>query len=115
MVGRVTTAVVVIAAVVTACGALGSSYRGTIEEVLDPDAAPERVGLGVRLDGREIAGADRIDLYLDADELSCMDGSPLDVDDVEAGGEVVFTRTGDGVDTSSPPGVSGTDVRVGCG
>lgn len=114
MVRRVVAAVV-LAVLLAGCGGVGSAYRGTVEEVLTSDDEADRVGLRVRLDGREIVSTDLIALYLNADELRCTDRSPLDVTDVEEGREVFFTRVGDSADMSNPPGVAGRDVRVDCG
>lgn len=103
--------------VVAGCNVRGPYYAGTIVEPPtqgESDPADDNWVTVVDLDDREVLGDKRVIVGFDGDELTCEDDGDVAPDGLAPGSSVRFLRVGDGVDTSSPPGIRGEDVRVEC-
>ena len=112
---RTASAAVVLALLIAGGCGVTRIHRAT---VVDPPhqggGERDRWGVTVQLEGDEVLGTDVVFVGFDGDELTCDGGGMLDPGALEPGNELTFVRVGDEVDTSSPPGISGEDLRAEC-
>ena len=101
--------------VLAGCDLRGPYYRGTIvEPPTQGEVDDDNWVMVVDLEDREMLGTSRVIVGFDGVDLVCEEEADVSPEEVVAGGSVRFLRVGDGVDTSSPPGIRGEDIRVEC-
>jgi hypothetical protein len=101
--------------VLAGCDLRGPYYRGTIvEPPTQGGVDDDNWVMVVDLADREVLGASRVIVGFDSDDLTCDEETDAPPKEVAAGRAVRFLRSGDDVDTSSPPAIRGEDVRVEC-
>ncbi len=107
--------VVSLVVLLAGCGIVSRIHRGEVLEspsTGDPDR--DNWAVLVELTNADVLDTTTVFVGFNAADLSCEDGGRISPEDVPVGAEVRFERVGDGVDTSSPPAIRGTDLRIDC-
>ncbi|MCC5950252.1 MAG: hypothetical protein JJT89_17510 [Nitriliruptoraceae bacterium] len=108
----------VVASALAGCDVLELGTIGISGEVAD---TPEQGDSGnwhltLVVDPEMVDGlqGDVLQVRFDADELSCIDGTALTPESLEAGWTVNLDRVGDDIDDADPPIINGQALAVDC-
>lgn len=107
---RAPAVVAVLALLVAACGT--DSLGGQV--VARPRIVEGNALIVVQLDAGTVAGSSDVVVAADDTAVACTDGGDLDLIDVRIGSPVTFWAGINDVETSDPPILRATQVRIDC-